>query len=135
MTLANEMQVGGTHYAAGYQHWDWVHDVRLGYLEGQVSKYVCRWQKKNGIQDLEKAAHFATKLQEIYLTGKFSKQIISPEIADHHTKMFAHDNALGPREIGICVSLTRWSEARDLQHIRNLIDQLIEIAHADMASK
>lgn len=62
---ANAMQVGGNHYAGSYQHWDFVADLKLGYFEGQVTKYVSRWRKKNGVQDLEKALHFLTKLTEL----------------------------------------------------------------------
>lgn len=62
---ANERQVAGTHYGLGtYQHWDMVADLRLGYFEGQITKYVSRWRKKNGLQDLQKADHFLQKLLE-----------------------------------------------------------------------
>jgi hypothetical protein len=135
MTLANETQVGGTHYACEYQHWDLVHDVGFGYLEGQISKYVCRWRKKNGVQDLQKAAHFAAKLQEVFIGGGVSKQIVSPDIVDHCIKKFANHNSLEPREIGICVALTRWADVRDLQIIRNMIDEMIEIANAGQISQ
>lgn len=64
---ANEMQVGGQHYSGTYQHWDWAIDCRLGYLDGNASKYVARWRKKNGAEDLEKALHYIEKKQE---TGK-----------------------------------------------------------------
>lgn len=67
MATANEMQVGGQHYSGTYQHWDWVVDCRLGYLDGNASKYVARWRKKNGREDLEKALHYIEKKQE---TGK-----------------------------------------------------------------
>lgn len=62
---ANDRQVGGGHYAASYQHWDLVADLGLGYFEGQITKYVARWRKKNGLQDLEKAMHFLEKLVEL----------------------------------------------------------------------
>lgn len=64
MNEANERQVGGQHYAAPFQHWDFVEFVNLGYLPAQVTKYVCRWKKKNGLQDLQKAAHFLAKFIE-----------------------------------------------------------------------
>ncbi len=54
-------QVGGTHYAAEYQHWDFVADAGLGYFEGQITKYVGRWRKKNGLEDLRKALTYAQK--------------------------------------------------------------------------
>lgn len=64
---ANEMQVGGDHYANdGEQHWDraWRLYGR-GYFQGQITKYVERYHKKNGVQDLEKARHFIDKLIEL----------------------------------------------------------------------
>lgn len=62
---ANSRQVAGTHYKTGYQHWDFVWDMGLGYFPGQVTKYLSRYRKKNGMQDLEKALHFAHKYKEL----------------------------------------------------------------------
>ena len=62
---ANERQVGGTHYQAEIQHWDYVLANGLGYLEGQITKYVTRWRKKGGVEDLEKARHYLEKLIEV----------------------------------------------------------------------
>lgn len=36
----------------------------IPYMEAQIIKYVTRWRKKNGMQDLEKAKHFLEKLME-----------------------------------------------------------------------
>lgn len=58
---ANLRQVGGEHYRSEYQHWDWARDIGLNPMQYQVSKYVSRSRKKNGLQDLEKALHFAEK--------------------------------------------------------------------------
>jgi len=58
-------QVGGTHYAAEYQHWDWAAETGLGYLESAATKYVSRWRQKGGAQDLEKAASYLAKLQKV----------------------------------------------------------------------
>lgn len=70
---ANETQVGGQHYQTTYQHWDWcIEALNNRYLEGQVTKYVARWRKKNGLQDLEKAAHFLQKLNEAYIQSLVS---------------------------------------------------------------
>lgn len=62
---ANDKQVGGKHYEAGHQHWDIVHEHQLDYFQGQITKYVMRWKKKNGVQDLEKARHFLDKYIEL----------------------------------------------------------------------
>ena len=61
---ADDTQVGGDHYKTEYQHWDFVRDTGMGYMEGQVVKYVTRWRKKGGLQDLEKAQHFLAKIQQ-----------------------------------------------------------------------
>jgi len=37
----------------------------IGYFEGNVIKYVCRWRKKAGIADLEKARHYIDLLIEL----------------------------------------------------------------------
>ena len=36
----------------------------LGYLEGNIVKYVSRWKDKGGVDDLKKAQHYLTKLIE-----------------------------------------------------------------------
>jgi hypothetical protein len=63
---ANDKQIGGTHYSSTGQHWDYAtYNFGRGYLKGQVTKYVYRWRKKHGIQDLQKALHFLQKLDEV----------------------------------------------------------------------
>jgi hypothetical protein len=67
---ANETQVGGTHYkTGGEEHWDRVARLGLNYYEGNITKYVERARKKNGIQDLKKAAHYLQKLIELAEMG------------------------------------------------------------------
>lgn len=62
---ANQHQVGGEHYRhKAVQPWDYIHANGIGYLAGNVIKYVSRYQQKNGLQDLEKAAHYLQKLIE-----------------------------------------------------------------------
>ena len=61
MSKPNDHQGGGSHYAAAVQHWDIVVMHDLNYFEGQITKYVMRARKKNGLQDLQKAKHFIEK--------------------------------------------------------------------------
>ena len=65
MSNANDRQVGGSHYRSGYQHWDFVHDVGMNYLEAQVAKYITRHRNKGGLEDVKKALHFCEKLQAV----------------------------------------------------------------------
>lgn len=62
---ANKTQIGGDHYKSGIQHWDYVVANQLDYFQAQITKYVTRWKKKNGLQDLEKARHFLDKYIEV----------------------------------------------------------------------
>ena len=65
---ANDKQVAGTHYRSEIQHWDFVVANDLDYFQGQITKYVTRWKKKNGLSDLLKAQHFLDKYIEIVRT-------------------------------------------------------------------
>lgn len=68
---ANARQVGGEHYGlSNFQHWDLVALFDLDYFQGQITKYVMRWSKKNGVVDLEKAQHFLEKYIELIKNKK-----------------------------------------------------------------
>ena len=63
---ALEKQVAGSHYKdLPIQPVEYIHANAMGYLEGNVVKYVSRWRKKNGIADLEKAKHYIELLIEL----------------------------------------------------------------------
>jgi hypothetical protein len=62
---ANARQVGGEHYGlTAFQHWDLVVMFDFDYFQAQITKYVMRWRKKNGIEDLKKGQHFLEKYIE-----------------------------------------------------------------------
>ena len=64
-------QVGGDHYKDNpVQPWAameaWMGGEQfVGFLRGNVIKYIARCDKKGGVQDLKKAQHYLTKLIEI----------------------------------------------------------------------
>jgi hypothetical protein len=63
---ANDVQVGGSHYKDNaIQPWDYIVANNLGYLEGNVVKYITRWRQKGGVDDLRKVVHYAEKLIEV----------------------------------------------------------------------
>lgn len=53
-----DTQVGGDHYKSNYQPIQFMADYNLNYIQGNVLKYVVRFRKKNGIEDLKKAIHY-----------------------------------------------------------------------------
>ncbi len=77
---ANEKQVGGLHYKqeGTIQHWDYAASHNFDYFQGQITKYVTRWKKKNGVQDLEKALHFLEKYIEIERAKAAQGQAVAP---------------------------------------------------------
>jgi hypothetical protein len=44
---------------------EYIHKNGLGFIEGNVIKYVSRWRSKGGIEDLKKARHFLDLLIEM----------------------------------------------------------------------
>lgn len=65
-TNALDVQVDGNHYKdQAIQPVEYIHANGIGYMEGNVIKYVSRWRKKNGIKDLEKAKHYIELLIEL----------------------------------------------------------------------
>lgn len=66
---ALQTQVGGGHYKdLAIQPVEYNHKNNIGFIEGNVIKYVTRWRSKNGVQDLEKARHFLDLLIEMETT-------------------------------------------------------------------
>lgn len=63
---ASVVQVGGDHYKAmAIQPFEYITANSIGFAEGSVIKYVSRWRKKNGVEDLRKARHFLDLLIEV----------------------------------------------------------------------
>ena len=58
------------HYKGGIETWDYIVSHDLGYLEGNIIKYITRAGKKEGestLDDLLKAKAYLTKLIERYV--------------------------------------------------------------------
>lgn len=119
---ANKRQVGGNHYAAGLQHWDVVELHDIGYLEGCASKYLTRWRKKNGLQDLQKALHYTEKLIELARCGqRKNRGFVSMSIIDR----FVIENELELNEKVALIGLFRWADVEDLNRVVIFIKRLI----------
>lgn len=62
---STEYQEGGSHYQKmAIQPIDYIMQNKLGFCEGNIVKYVTRWQHKNGVQDLLKARQYIDFLIE-----------------------------------------------------------------------
>ena len=61
---AKDKQIGGDHYDHAIQPIEFILANELGFIEGNVLKYIIRHREKNGKQDLEKAIHYLELLIE-----------------------------------------------------------------------
>jgi len=56
-------QIGGNHYKdMAIQPVEFITANNLGFLEGNVVKYICRHHAKNGAEDIRKAIHYCELL-------------------------------------------------------------------------
>ena len=56
---ATERQVGGNHYKKfKIQPIEFIVANKLNFIQGCIIKYICRFESKNGVEDLEKIKHY-----------------------------------------------------------------------------
>lgn len=124
-TSINDMQVGGAHYKTSFQHWDWVRKMRLGYLEGCATKYVVRWRKKGGFEDLKKALHYLNKLIEYDEARQLPYE--RTYLRDQ-TISFAHAQNSTELERDFLTEIATWSTPADLRRAREWLLELMNEA-------
>lgn len=65
---ALDIQVGGSHYRdMVIQPYEYIMANDIPYSEANIIKYVSRWRRKGGLEDLRKAQDYLTKLIEFEL--------------------------------------------------------------------
>jgi predicted DNA-binding protein (UPF0278 family) len=125
MSDVNKYQVGGDHYKTPYEHWDFVLDTGMGYLEGCATKYVSRWRKKAGLADLQKAEHYIVKLMENHALFLDRVRQRRPSVYPQ-VERFREANGLSATEAEICFALASWVAPHDIDHALVLTRQLIQ---------
>jgi hypothetical protein len=64
-------QIAGDHYKnMPIQVVEFCHANGIGFLEGNIIKYACRYSKKGGVEDIEKAKHYCELLLELLKRDK-----------------------------------------------------------------
>lgn len=112
---ANNRQVGGNHYQADYQHWDFVEEAGLGYLEAQITRYVSRHDKKDGMKDVLKAIHYTEKLIElVQMQGRRPTRNTRAESA---VNRFISSNSIPMQEALVLRACVGWYSVYDLGNI------------------
>ena len=64
---ALDRQVGGEHYKNDFkiQPIEFITANKLSFIQGSIIKYICRYNKKNGKEDIDKAIHYCELLKEL----------------------------------------------------------------------
>ncbi len=62
---ALDNQIGGSHYKSGYQPVELFARLSLNAFQANIIKYLSRFKRKNGREDLEKAMHYTQLMGEL----------------------------------------------------------------------
>lgn len=120
---ANAIQVGGVHYKTPMEHWDFIERNRLRYVEGCATKYVTRWKKKGGKEDLKKALHYTDKMIELHAEGTLKPLPYGLKVS---VAEFAAANDLGAIETMAVELLSGWRSKKDLAMAKTAIQTLLD---------
>lgn len=120
-------QIGGDHYQGEYGHWDWVSDIGLGYLAGCATKYLVRWRRKNGRQDLEKALTYVQKMREVGEERWGSVPIREQDFCRIQQQTLALANSLHVPETEhrVCLWIATANISDDLIEAESAIEQML----------
>jgi hypothetical protein len=125
---ANDRQEGGSHYKdRAIQPWDYIIANDLGYMAGNIVKYVTRYPDKNGVGDITKALHYCDKLIETYRLKLGCQPLVITATE------YCRSNKLGPLQSNVIelVSVYQFDIDRSLAmgkliHTRNMVSDLLE---------
>jgi hypothetical protein len=114
------------HYRAEYQHWDFVIDAGLGYLEGNATKYLARYRRKGAWrEDLEKALHYIEKLAAN--VGEVPPMLVPRARRLLFAHRFVSAGGLANTPAGdVITMLATWEVPSDLIQCADAINRLIE---------
>ena len=68
---ATERQIGGNHYTHfKIQPIEFITKNKLSFIQGCIIKYICRFENKNGVEDLDKIIHYCELQKELLQNDK-----------------------------------------------------------------
>jgi len=125
-------QIGGNHYEKRAIQPIVLSEVfGLNFHEGNIVKYISRWENKNGIQDVEKALWYAKRLKEVdkarpalvlAATGEQKKKLLN--FVDTYIK----ENKLSKEEASIITDVINYHLAFPVSDLvaKNILNSLIK---------
>lgn len=128
---ALDKQVGGDHYKKyKIQPIEFTIANKLSFLQGNIVKYVTRFQDKNGIEDLTKVLHYIDFMIQSYDHSFFHK-VKRWLLVNNWIKLkirpidYGVDNDLLTAVRGIINCVVLYDERRDLDNAKSLTTLLI----------
>jgi len=68
---AIDKQIGGNHYTHfKIQPIEFITKNKLSFIQGCIIKYICRFENKNGVEDLDKIIHYCELQKELLKNDK-----------------------------------------------------------------
>ena len=68
---AIDKQIGGNHYTQfKIQPIEFITKNKLSFIQGCIIKYICRFENKNGVEDLDKIIHYCELQKELLKNDK-----------------------------------------------------------------
>lgn len=124
---AHVEQVGGDHYQAQYQHWDWSAETGLGCLEYAATKYIARWGKKpgEGVEGLRKAITYLQKIKALGITF-CPPAFMRPMRSQWRLEQFLTSSGLGGESRVIIAMIDGWSSHTDLDQAMRFLQNIVD---------
>ena len=120
-------QVGGNHYdSEGMEHWDLMNEMRVGYMESSATKYVSRWRKKGGLEDLRKALSFVEKILSSSYSDNRSMFYWVPDHSRKRMRQWFEDCGMEEFERGVCREILCWDRFSGLEGTAARLRSFIE---------
>lgn len=127
---ALDVQVGGNHYKQfKIQPIEFITKNNIGFIEGNVIKYICRHQFKNGVQDVEKVKHYCDLLLDLSYkreVSEFEKAVNAPATQEELSASALADLVTNHKLRDLILKrILNQFIAMDADHITNLINSVV----------
>jgi len=130
---ASEMQIGGTHYkGVKIQPIEFIERNHLSFTEGMIIKYLFRAREKNGLEDVNKAAHSLALLIEMASDRKHNGDKlfpVMPKIALVDIYEFCEQKNLSFSEVCVINAVCTWrfgTPTRKIALLKKAMERLEE---------
>lgn len=130
----NDKQVGGDHYkgiAVDVIRFCLIHNIEFSM--GSAFKYIVRWRKKNGIEDLEKALHYLNCILFDRMERNPNGNNIDP-VLDFEIEIIrswlAQFKGLSPLEIMVIERVWEYKCSGEIQNLKSAIRLLGNVIQA-----